>query len=217
MQDQKNLFLAIGLSVAIIVIFQLLFPQQTLMNNEEKAIKEDLQPSTSIDQTQQVDSKAILTKDKIIKNSKRIIINTPSLKGSINLKGAIIDDLVLLKYNESIDPDSNYIELFSPDKTTSPYYVEVGWKSLSNSALNTELPNSETEWNASNSILSSKSPVTLSWINSDNIKFKISIEIDDNYLFKISQEIENNSSKTFEVFPYRLINRINRPETLPHL
>ena len=36
MGEQKNLFLAIGLSVAIIVIFQFLFPQQTAMTPPAK-------------------------------------------------------------------------------------------------------------------------------------------------------------------------------------
>jgi hypothetical protein len=39
MGEQKNLFLAIGLSIAIIVIFQLLFPQQALV---DKTIIKDL-------------------------------------------------------------------------------------------------------------------------------------------------------------------------------
>ena len=32
MNEQKNLFLAIGISILIIVIFQILFPQQAMIN-----------------------------------------------------------------------------------------------------------------------------------------------------------------------------------------
>ena len=49
MGEQKNLFLAIGLSVAIIVVFQLLFPQQTAMAPPENKKTEELQTTTSID------------------------------------------------------------------------------------------------------------------------------------------------------------------------
>jgi len=52
MGEQKNLFLAIGLSVAIIVIFQILFPQQTAMTPPAKNEVEQLQPATSIDDIQ---------------------------------------------------------------------------------------------------------------------------------------------------------------------
>ena len=99
MGEQKNLFLAIGLSVAIIVVFQLLFPQQSVMpptstNNDI----EEIQPSTSIDDNQVVSSTIIKSKEEIIVQSDRVNIQNPSLSGSINLTGAIMDDLSLLKY-----------------------------------------------------------------------------------------------------------------------
>jgi YidC/Oxa1 family membrane protein insertase len=54
----------------------------------------------------------------------------------------------------------------------------------------------------------------LVWTNNQNVTFKIHFEIDDNYLFNVSQIIENNSSSNIEVFPYRLIKRINLPDTI---
>ena len=49
MGEQKNLFLAIGLSIAIIIVFQLLFPQQTQIKKTVSEVNEQIQPSTSID------------------------------------------------------------------------------------------------------------------------------------------------------------------------
>ena len=55
MNDQKNLILAIVISVFIIVIFQFLFPQQTMIIPEEEiSTKQDNQTLTSIDQTQEI-------------------------------------------------------------------------------------------------------------------------------------------------------------------
>ena len=96
MGEQKNLFLAIGLSVAIIVIFQILFPQQTPMTPPAKKEVEQLQPATSIDDIQTISKETIKTKKEVIAIDDRVLISTPSLKGSINLKGAILDDLILL-------------------------------------------------------------------------------------------------------------------------
>ena len=56
MGDQKNLILAIVLSVAIIFIFQILFPVQTPTITSSENI-EEMQPAASIDDTQ------IITKD----------------------------------------------------------------------------------------------------------------------------------------------------------
>ena len=50
MGEQKNLFLAIGLSVAIIIIFQLVFPQQGVMTTQKQQNVEQEQTVTSNDQ-----------------------------------------------------------------------------------------------------------------------------------------------------------------------
>ena len=116
MGEQKNLFLAIGLSVAIIIIFQLLVPQQSVMTSQPKDETILRDSSTSIDQEQQITQSITKTKEEIITSDNRVLINAPSLKGSINLKGALLDDLILLKYKESLDRHSKNINLFFPDQ-----------------------------------------------------------------------------------------------------
>ena len=214
MGEQKNLFLAIGLSIAIIIAFQFLFPQQAVVNKKTNQVDEQMQPATSIDDTQNIETKIIKSKDDIISQTSRVIIDTPSLSGSINLTGAILDDLTLLKYNKKLGDNTNKINLFSPDGTANPYYFELGWKQISNNSYAVELPNLETQWISSGSRLSLGSPITLSWTNNQNIKFKIQYIIDENYLFDVIQIIENNSPEAVEVFPYRLIKRINLPQTI---
>ena len=87
MGEQKNLFLAIGLSVAIIIIFQFLFTQQSVMTPPTLDEANQIQPSTSIDQNQQKISESIVkTKKEVLASNNRVSIKTPSLQGSINLK-----------------------------------------------------------------------------------------------------------------------------------
>ena len=214
MNDQKNLFLAIILSILIIIVFQFFFPQTSVVSTSVENNETDIQPATSIDQKQKIDSTTIKTKEDVISESNRIKIETKSLSGSVNLTGAILDDLVLLNYKESLKENSKYINLLSPDQPSNPYYIEVGWKTLSTSENNIELPDLNTKWQSKNTLLSPNSPISLFWTNNDKITFKISFEVDDHYMFRIVQEIENNSDKTFNVFPYRLIKRINRPDTI---
>ena len=212
MKDQKNLFLAIGLSIAIIVIFQLLFPQQAMVPSTIQQTEEEIQPVASIDQTQEIDTNIIKKKEEVLNFDERVIIKNSSIKGSINLKGAILDDIILLNYKESLDENSNFINLLSPKKTKNPYMIELGWKTLNKSNL--ELPDANTIWRTNSKMLSPESPVTLYWTSKDNIIYKIHFKIDDQYMFEINQEIENNSNESLEVFPYRFIKRINKPDTI---
>ena len=201
MNEQKNLFLAIGLSILIIVAFQFLFPQQAIMTPSSQQTTEQVQQAPSTDEQQQLQNKTITkSKEEVTVLDKRVLIDAPSLKGSINLKGAILDDLILLKYKESLDKHSKNINLFFPDQTANPYFLEIGWKS-ENSSSEINLPNAETQWQTSGNTLSPATPVTLQWTNNDNITFKIHYEIDDHYMLQINQEInikrkENDKSRT---------------------
>ena len=212
MGEQKNLFLAIGLSIAIIVIFQFLFPQKSINTPIASNQTEQIRPAASIDNNQTISTQSIKSREEAINLTERVTINTPSLSGSINLKGAILDDLILLKYKETQDENSKNITLFAPDGTSDPYYAEIGWKADENSSL--ELPSLDTLWTSDRSTLSPANPVTLSWENNQNVIFKILFEVDENYMFDVTQIIENKSLSKIEVYPYRLIKRINTPKTI---
>src|SRR3546814_8382939 len=62
-----------------------------------------------------------------ISEAPRISIETPKLKGSIKLKGARIDDIVLHTYNQTIKKDTQPIRLFSPSATKDRYIDGFGW------------------------------------------------------------------------------------------
>ena len=211
MNDQRNLFLAIGLSIAIILFFQVFFPAQPIQNSNNNK-NEILEPSNAIDDQNSTMVKIVKSKKEILTNDKRVSIETPFLKGSINLKGALLDDLTLSNYKTSLDENSNNIELFLPDGTSNPYYVETGWKNVNDSQI--DLPNLETKWIANTSKLTPNNDVILTWTNNQGLIFKIIYQVDEQYLFSIKQEIYNNSNNNLEVFPYRLVKRINTPETI---
>ena len=168
MNEQKNLYLAIAISIAIIVFFQLLFPT-TITEPIKETEDEIIAPAASIDDQKNNILEIVKPKEDVLISSKRVNIETPSVKGSINLTGAILDDLTLSNYKESLDENSNNIDLFSPDGTSNPYYIEFGWKELKSKKI--ELPNLETKWLTNSSTLSPNSPVILSWTNKENITF----------------------------------------------
>src|SRR3546814_9885683 len=62
-----------------------------------------------------------------ISEAPRIPIETPKLTGSINLKGARIDDIFLPTYNQTIKKDSTPVRLFSPSGTNDSYFGGFVW------------------------------------------------------------------------------------------
>ena len=180
MNEQKNLFLAIAISIAIIVVFQFFLPGPVTepIQNKENEI---LAPAPSIDEPKTNVLEIMKPKEDVLTANKRVSIETPSFTGSINLQGAILDDLTLANYKVSLDDNSKNIDLLSPDGTSNPYYIEFGWKVLGDQ--NAQLPNLETIWKTDSSILSPDNSVRLSWTNDENITFLKHFSVDENYMF----------------------------------
>ncbi|MBT5458730.1 MAG: membrane protein insertase YidC, partial [Rhodospirillaceae bacterium] len=141
----------------------------------------------------------------------RLTLNSPRLRGSIQLKGGQIDDLILADYRETLDPESPNITLLSPAQGAKSYFAQFGWSSSDRSIV---LPNDNTLWTANNTTLSPKRPVTLSWNNGQGLIFSRTVALDDNYVFTVTQQVQNNSDKAVTLFPYGLISRSETPETL---
>ena len=110
MENQKNLFLAIIISMAIIFGFQLLVPQPeralvTEENNAQESVSLDIQGTTST---------ILLDRDQVLEETVRVTFDNSKIKGSINLEGGFIDDLVLEEYRKTLDPTSDFIGFLNP-------------------------------------------------------------------------------------------------------
>lgn len=147
------------------------------------------------------------TREQAVNEYRHIAIKTPSLSGSLRLKGARLDNLLLTRYRETLAADSPYISLLSPVGTAYPFFAEFGWVSTDGLAL----PNAETPWQTNNTELTPEKPLTLTWDNKNGLKFIRQISVDDNYMFTVSDRIENYGSKIVTLFNYGLVGRTNVP------
>ena len=205
MENQKNLFLAIIISMAIIFGFQLLVPQP-----ERAPVTEDnnAQESVSLD-IQSTSSALLLDRDQVLEETLRVTFDNSKIKGSINLEGGIIDDLVLEEYRETLDPTSDFITYLNPLGSQDAYYLDTGWVSPDSTI---ELPNNKSVWKADKSSIGINDPVKLTWQNSQNIIFEKIITLDEHYLFSVDQRVINNSGKSFDLYPFGLSKRQGIPQ-----
>ena len=205
MENQKNLFLAIIISMAIIFGFQLLVPQP-----ERAPVTEDntAQESVSLD-IQSTSSALLLDREQVLEETLRVTFDNSKIKGSINLEGGIIDDLVLEEYRETLDPTSDFITYLNPLGSQDAYYLDTGWVSPDSTI---ELPNNKSVWKTDKSSIGINDPVKLTWQNSQNIIFEKIITLDEHYLFSVDQRVINNSGKSFDLYPFGLSKRQGLPE-----
>ena len=154
MDQQRNLFVAIGISIAILIGFQVFYerifppkpvpPQTQTTTAVPGQAASPGQTGASAPGVQGAVQAA--SRESVIAQSPRVAIATPRLKGSINLTGGRVDDLTLTGYRETTDPDSPEIVLLAPDGTAHPYFLQFGWVP-SDPAV--KVPGPDTRWSAS--------------------------------------------------------------------
>jgi YidC/Oxa1 family membrane protein insertase len=142
--------------------------------------------------------------------TKRVVIDTPSVGGSINLTGGLLDDLFLKAYRETVDPNSPNIALFSPQGGPNPYWAETGFVPDVGSGL--KFPNRETVWQSDSDKLTPTKPVTLTFDNGSGLVFHRTIAVDDKYMFTIKDSVENKGGEPATLHPYALILRRGAPK-----
>ena len=170
MTDQKNTILAIVLSALVLIAWQYFvgLPQMEKQKQEaqHKAQQQQQQVQTPAAQPGQAGQAAPasqggvqpqlsgqgaaptlgqqLSREAAIKATPRVQIDTPRLRGSISLKGAQIDDLALIQYRETVDPNSPPIVLLSPAGSPHPFYAEFGF--VGGAGAPVKAPDSNTVW-----------------------------------------------------------------------
>jgi len=152
------------------------------------------------------------TRAEALAGSARVPIETPSLTGSIALKGGLIDDLVLVNYHETVDPKSPNVVLFSPLGGPNAYFAEYGWQQAANAQQ--PMPGAETVWQAEpGAKLTPTAPVVLTWDNGQGLKFRRTIAIDKNYMLAVTDEVENTTLGDVVLAPYARLYRFGTPHT----
>ena len=154
---------------------------------------------------------AHMTREQALKaGGARVAIDTPTVDGSILLKGGKFDDLRLKQYRETTDPKSPEIVLLSPASTSFPYYAEFGWVAPSGSGIN--VPNDNSVWKApANATLTPATPVTLSWDNGHGLVFSRTISVDPKYMFTVKDSVANHTGSAVTLYPYAYVARVGVP------
>ena len=226
--EQRNLLLAIVVSVVILIGFQYLFEKmrpptpvtppspaatQTAPSAPPSTTSPGATPPAAPGAAGQAAGTAVApapeTREQAIAAQPRVRINTPRLHGSVALAGGRIDDLTLATYHETVDPKSPEVVLLWPKGTKDPYFAEFGWVPGTPGA---KVPGPDTQWTASGGPLAPNSPMTLTWDNGAGLVFTRTISVDENYMFTVRDAVKNSGSTPVSLLPYALISRTGTPQ-----
>ena len=214
--ENKNVLLAVILSTAILIGWSFYFenPEEAQRKRAEIQGKTETQTSAQkpeAPQSSKINPAKSISRNEALKESDRVLIENKNLSGSISLRGALIDDIILKNYRETLDANSKPIILLSPKKYEQGYFVESGWATTKSDV---KVPDNNSLWQIKEGKkLTTNSPITLEWNNREGLVFLKKIEIDDKYLFKITEIVRNDKNKAVDLFHYGQITKNAKPTT----
>ncbi len=211
--DQKRLFLAIVLSLAILVVFQALLPRphRTVTAVPPQQSEGPLpatapRPSDTLGTVPQDAGNAPVAPSATIP---RLAIAAPRVSGSIALVGARLDDLVLNDYHETVSKSSPLVRLLEAPGAPEPTVIQFGWTAEGG----VRVPDNATLWTATPGPLTPRQPVTLSWDNGAGLTFELVFSVDDDYMFRIQQRVRNATDAPVALHPWARVRRDYTPQT----
>lgn len=214
--ENKNVLLAVILSTAILIGWSFYFENPEEAQRKRAEIQGKTETQTSIQkpeapQPSKVNPAKSISRNEALKESDRVLIENKNLSGSISLRGALIDDIILKNYRETLDPNSKPIVLLSPKKYEQGYFVESGWATTKSDI---KVPDNNSLWQIKEGKkLTPNSPITLEWNSREGLIFSKKIEIDDKYLFKITETVRNDKNRAVDLFHYGQITKNAKPTT----
>ena len=224
MTEQKNLILAIVLSIGIILAFQFFYELPRVERQQEAARQQASQQAAAPAQpggtvTPQPGgigagvggAPAAVTAAPPA--GPRVAIDNGRLHGTVGLTGNRIDDVTLADYHLTVDPTSPDVALLKPAGNADAYFGEFGWVP-GDAAAGLLVPDSSTPWTSDSTRLTATSPVSLSWDNGQGLLFGHKVAVDDNYMFSVTRSVTNNGAVPVVLHPYALLSRWGTPHTL---
>jgi YidC/Oxa1 family membrane protein insertase len=205
-QDTRNL-ISFG-AVALILLFAyqifILGPRQKQIQAQQAAASaaSALAPTAS--------GPTYLTRAQGLAQSPRVVIDTPTLEGSIALTGANFDDLFLKQYKTEIGKDGIPVEVLRPRGARYAYFASLGWIGANLPGL----PTDSSVWTVtSGHVLTPATPVTLSYA-APGLTFTRTIAVDDKYMFTVSDSVANTGAAPVALTPYGSVQRQDVPPLL---
>jgi len=199
-EDQRNFILFL----VIAVVFMLGY--QTFIVEPQVAEREAAQEQAKIEQEEAeriAPSVAIVASvEEALGQDTRLTFDSPSVDGSIRLRGALIDDLNLKSHYQTIEQQEE-VRLFRPEASAFGYYA--GWNWLTEEG--TQLTGFDDEWTlVSGERLTPTSPVTLQ-IETDGVRIARKISLDENFMFTMEDTLTNLGSAPRQLRAYGAIRR----------
>ena len=174
--------------IAVLAFFIITFAVDYFINSNKNIENTEQQQVTKVEEKKEgkKKEKPLRIEEALLKTPRASISNN-NIKGSVNLKGGIIDNISLNNYKETVDQDSKNVSILSPKDSKSEYYFAIEYKDITNN----ETVSTDTIWNPQDENNPNEAKIKTN--TKGNLEIERTVKLDDKYLITIKDKITNKS------------------------
>lgn len=202
-QDQRNFIIAMALMIVFVFGYQffVLEPQAQRANEAREAAQAEAGVETPVlGETAEPLAPVIKTVDEALTETSRVTFDATRVDGSINLTGAVIDDLNLKDHFRTVEKTEE-LRLLRPANAPSGYTAGWNWFEGRNA-----IAGYGDAWSASETTFGDNGATTLT-LEKDGFRFERTISVDENYMFTFTDSITNLGSEARSLIPIGTVRR----------
>lgn len=243
MDNNRNLFLTIALSVLILTLWQIFYINPKVETQREAArvqAERNAQSQTSSDTDKQGQAPAASSSETGISRNKNATAPSaaeqimPGATGTGGNKTTGAKDRRIAINTDLLGGTINLRGGRLDDLRLKKYHETVDKNSptiellkpssdkdgyfaeigFAASNATGSVPGPDTEWAApNNAVLTENTPVVLTYTNEKGVLFERTISVDNGYMFSIADKVINNSTQPITLSPYGRVTRFEKPDT----
>jgi YidC/Oxa1 family membrane protein insertase len=204
--EHVRLFIAIGLSLLVFIVWNVLFvdkekgklPQQAIQAEQQSNKTSGIEKQKTPEQTTRLKTQPPLKENasKPIKPSRTITVNLPLYTVKISEKGAVFKSFVLKKYRKTIDPDSPLFDMINPDLSQGT--VRIGFAGNSLKGIDDAMFSVNLEKDSVD-IKNEAKEISFSWTSPKGVVVEKTYSFSpETYLISLDVTIKNGSDQTIK-------------------
>ena len=153
----------------------------------------------------------VVTVSQALGQTPRVPVDTPTLSGSIALKGARLDDLQLKGYHAEVAKTSPLVRLLAPQGADDAYFAFQGWVGSNLPGM----PDQNTLWTvATPGALTPSHPIALTYRSPGGLTFSRVIAVDSQSMFTVTDQVTNGGAAPVTLAAFASAERDGLPNTL---
>ncbi len=174
--------------IAMVCFMAIMFGYDYFTGSNAKPEHNEQQKIEEVEEEADDGNSKVISVKEAMGSASRVSLENEHITGTVDLNGGVIDSVILKKYKQTTDENSENVMLLTPKNTENQFYYAISYADKTNK----ESISDNTIWEAKEQ---QNNSIVIKTKTQSGLLIERKITLDDKYLWKIKDKISNTSGK----------------------